>query len=229
MLPSFYKRSHRKERLDTGEYTTEEYELWLKEARWINRRLGDASALRRALREFSSAGPLSLLDAGAGSGEMLKIAREILGGRVKLMIGAEMSERASLEVRARRAEFPVESVRCNVLTLPFADDSVDVVMCSLVLHHLSDEDAVRLLTEMDRVARFGIIAIDLHRHPLAYLVYRTLSGLFLQPMTVEDGSLSILRSYRPGELRRSAELARLRNIEVRRSFPFRLILTAGGR
>src|SRR5205823_12538281 len=55
-------------------------------------------------------------------------------------------------------------VRADVLELPFADRSFDYALTAMFLHHLSDEEAVRVLAQMSRVARRGIIAADLLRH-----------------------------------------------------------------
>jgi len=229
MFPSFAHRSHKLERLDTGDYTREEYSLWLREMHWINRWLGDAHALRKELRKVMDDHPIgriSVLDVGAGSGELLKIAQETLGKRTKSLVGADLNVRAAEEIASRASEFEVSSLQCDARQLPFEDDSFDVVICSLFLHHLTEEEGVDLLNEMSRIARLRVIAIDLHRHPLAYFLYRTFVGLLLQRLTFEDGSLSILRSYRPHELQRLAGATRLRETRVGRSFPFRLILSA---
>ena len=81
MLPSFDKRSHQLERLDTGDYTPEEYARWQREAPLINRFLGDTRALRIALKKElreMTPGPVSILDVGAGTGELLKAAGSIV-------------------------------------------------------------------------------------------------------------------------------------------------------
>jgi ubiquinone/menaquinone biosynthesis C-methylase UbiE len=197
--------------------------------RQVNRLAGDGRALKTALAKkpvVSANKRLSVLDVGAGSGELLKIAKEALAPAEVLLVGAELNPMAAKAIACRNPEFGVHAVQANAVHLPFADDAFDIVICSLFLHHLTDEVGIRLLNEMGRVARQRIIAIDLHRHPLAYYFYRTFSPLFLQRFTVEDGSLSILRSYRPGEIQRLGEAARLCDPEIRRSFPFRLVLTA---
>ena len=47
--------------------------------------------------------------------------------------------------------------------LPLADDAVDVVHASLLLHHLDPRDAVIALREMRRVAREAVVVNDLRR------------------------------------------------------------------
>jgi hypothetical protein len=100
-------------------------------------------------------------------------------------------------------------------------------MCSLFTHHLRDEQVRRVLSEMSRVARRGIFVIDLHRHAVAYYLYTTVGRLFLHNRLIrEDGALSILRSFRPVELRRLAAGMQLQDLTVKRRFPFRLVLSA---
>jgi SAM-dependent methyltransferase len=228
MFSRFEKRSYKLERLDTGDHTREEYELWLKEAKWINRWLGDLRALRLSLRdELSDWGRhrISVLDVGAGSGELLKAAGEAIGERGSFLVGAELNGDAARSMAKREAEFGVVAVQCDALQLPFANGSFDFVISSLFLHHLDDQQALTLVKEMGRVARKRFFIIDLHRHPAAYYIYETFGPLVLQRFTVEDGSLSILRSFKPDELIRLAKTARITNALVQRRFPFRLVLS----
>jgi ubiquinone/menaquinone biosynthesis C-methylase UbiE len=227
MFDRFAQRSHTLERLDTGDHTPQEYARWLEEAKLINRWLGDAKALRLTLenqRWIGEANNVSILDVGAGSGELLRSAQAALNGRTGLLVGSELSEAAALAIGERTREFGVVPLRCNGLALPFADKAFDVVVCSLLLHHLTDEQAVRLIGEMNRVASKQFIVIDLFRDPLPYYLYRTFAPFFLQRMTVEDGSLSILRAFRPDELEALARQAGIKDPNVTRA-AFRLILT----
>jgi hypothetical protein len=72
--------------------------------------------------------------------------------------------------------------------------------------------------------------IDLHRHPIAYLLYTTVGKLVLHNRLLRhDGALSILRSFKAGELVELAQRAELRDVRVERHFPFRLVLSASAR
>ena len=234
MLPSFRRRSHELEHLDKGDYTAEEYEGCLVELRRINRWLGDARALRRAL--FTPPAPdhregFSVLDVGAGSGQLLRvIAAEVRkrGLSVGRLVGVELNERSARAVlQESRGYREVAAVRADAFHLPFVAGAFDYVICSLFTHHFRDEQVVELLREFARVARRRVIVIDLHRHALAYLLYTTLGKLFLRNRLVrEDGALSIRRGFRPRELRDLAARAGLGNAEVRRRFAFRLLLSA---
>jgi ubiquinone/menaquinone biosynthesis C-methylase UbiE len=226
----FSARSYELEHLDLGDYTPAEYEGCLVELRRINEWLGDASALRRSLfPEIERAGleSFSLLDVGAGSGELLRVAAAEARKRslTARLAGLELDARATRAIIEESRAFPeISAVRGDALHLPFDDGAFDYVVCSLFTHHFKDDGVVAVLREMARVARRRIFVIDLHRHALAYLLYTTVGKIFLHNRLIrEDGALSIRRSFRPEELRALAEQAGLKEIEVRRRFPFRLV------
>ena len=234
MLSSFSRRSYELEHLDKGDFTPEEYEGCLVELRRINEWLGDARALRATLvPEIERAGlrSFSLLDVGAGSGELLRVAARSArarGWRARL-VGLELNERSARAVLEESGDFAeINAVRGDAFHLPFADGAFDYVICSLFTHHFRDEGVVEILREFKRVARRRLFVIDLHRHAVAYFLYTTVGRLLLHNRLIrEDGALSIRRGFRAGELRRLAEAAELSNVEVRRRFPFRLVLSAG--
>jgi SAM-dependent methyltransferase len=88
------------------------------------------------------------LDVGCGTGALA--AR--LAGAGYETVGVDPSE-GMLEVLRRRSPH-VRAVRASAESLPFPDDSFDVVLTVAVLHHIADRDRVRrTLAEMVRVAR----------------------------------------------------------------------------
>lgn len=232
-ISSFRDRSYELEHIDTGDYTAAEYEGCLAELRRINRWLGDSRALRRAVlkriahddvREFS------LLDAGAGSGELLReVGRWAVRRNIEARLcGLELNARAAQALKKESAAFSnIAALRGDAFALPFADKSFDYAMCSLFAHHFHEAEIVALLGEFERVARRRVFIIDLHRHRIAHLLYTTLGKLVLHNRLVrEDGALSILRGFKAGELERLARDAKLQDFTVERSFPFRLTLAA---
>jgi SAM-dependent methyltransferase len=228
----FAERSHELEHLDKGDYTAEEYEGCLVELRRINRFLGDAKALHRSLlAEIEREGlqSFSVLDVGAGSGELLRvIARWAEGsGRSARLCGLELNARSAQAMMEESIGFAaISSLRGDALCLPFADDSFDYAICSLFTHHFKDEQVIAILNELGRVASRRVFVIDLHRHALAYYLYTTVGRLFLYNRLIrEDGALSILRGFRPLELARLASQSQLTNVRVERRFPFRLVLS----
>jgi ubiquinone/menaquinone biosynthesis C-methylase UbiE len=241
MFERFRQRSYELEHIDRGDYTPEEYEGCMVELRRVNRWLGDARALTRSVlpeieRDLSpetEAGvtrEFSLLDVGAGTGELLReVTRRARARGVRAhLVGLELNERSARGILEESRDFAeIAAVRGDALRLPFADAAFDYAMCSLLAHHFRDDEAVALLREMSRVARRRVYVIDLHRHPVAYYFYTTVARLFLHNRLIrEDGALSILRGFVPRELRRLAERAGLTRAKVERRFPYRLVLSA---
>lgn len=236
MLERFKQRSHRLEYIDTGNYTPEEYEACIGELQLVNRWMGDAHSLRTTLFreiEAQSLHDFSVLDVGAGSGELLRVtaawARETK--RQFRAVGLELNERSAESINEESERFEeIRGVRGDALKLPFADSQFDYVICSLFTHHFLDERVVQILGEMNRVAKRRLFVIDLHRHPLAYLLYTTVGKLVLHNRLLRhDGALSILRSFKADELRVLAQRAGLRDVLIERRFPYRLVLSAAAR
>jgi ubiquinone/menaquinone biosynthesis C-methylase UbiE len=229
----FTQRSHELEHLDKGDYTSEEYEGCMVELRQVNRWLGDASALRDSLLkeiEENQLPSFSIVDVGAGSGELLRVIAERArkSNRKAQLVGVELNARSAEAIMEQSQNFSeISSVRGDALQLPFADNQFDYAFCSLFTHHFRNDDVVAILRELSRVASGRIFVIDLHRHPVAYYFFTTVGRLFLHNRLIrEDGALSILRSFKPEELASLAKRAGLKGIEVTRRFPYRLVLSS---
>lgn len=233
MFEQFRQRSLQLEHLDKGDYTPEEYEGCIVELQRVNRWLGDARALRQTLIaeiEKLNLRRFSIIDVGAGSGELLAViaAWAQQSGRNAQLTGVELNARSALAIAERTRTFhEIRAVRADAFKLPFADNQFDYALCSLFTHHFPDAQVVTILRELQRVAARGIFVIDLHRHPVAYLFYTTIGRLFLHNRLIrEDGALSILRSFKPEELLNLGQRAGLDNPRVERHFPYRLVLAA---
>ncbi len=95
--------------------------------------------------------PLDVLDLGAGTGTFAIMLAE-RGARVEALDGDHTV------LALARAKPGAERVRWHegrVDALPLADSSLDRVVCSLLLHHLSDEVKLATLREALRVLREG--------------------------------------------------------------------------
>lgn len=229
----FERRSDKLERMDTGDYTPEEYERCLSELVFINRVLGDAFALRKTLlREIENEDlrSISVLDIGAGSGEMLrtiaKFARK--GNKKTKLCGLELNARSARAILESSQNYPeISAARGDAFHLPFADNSFDYAICTLFAHHFRDENVVEILREMARVSKRKIFVIDLHRHKAAHSLYKIFCTVFrISDFVRGDGSLSILRAFKTEELEKLARAAGLSDVKVARFFPFRLVLQA---
>ena len=159
---------------------------------------------RCALQEFRSALPdlpleATLLDVGTGLGDIPCGARDLAheNGVRLTTIGLDA---AAVLASACRASLD-HSVRASALSLPFADKSIDVVMCSQVLHHFAGPDADVLLREMNRVARVRVIVADIRRSWLAAAgLWLASFPLRFHAVSRHDGVVSVMRGFTPSEL-----------------------------
>ena len=232
LLSVFEKRSDDLEIIDTDDYTPAEYEQFLREIRFINRWLGDVRALKQTLlREIARENKqkFSVLDVGAGSGELLRVIAGFAGkaNRKTELCGLELNERSCAANLEESKNFPeIKAIRGDALNLPFTDQSFDYVYCSLFTHHFVDEKVVEILSEMRRVAKRKVYVIDLQRSAAAHLGYRIFSRLFfLSRLSSHDGALSVKRSFLPDELENLGAQAGLKNVRVTKHIPARLVLS----
>lgn len=228
-MKKFRSRSSEPERIDTGDYTPEEYERFLGEIAFINKYFGDRRALRRSLfREIEHAKleEFSVLDVGSGSGELLRFIAEFAkgSGRVASLAGIDLNDISTSTALSASKAFPeVSTVRGDAFRLPFADGTFDYAISSLFFHHLSDEQIPQALAEMSRVASRGVFVIDLHRHWAAYALYKLFCVAFrISPLVRHDGSLSIQKGFRPAD---PLFLSFEKSFVSKRIFPFRLVFS----
>ena len=107
----------------------------------------------------------TLLDVGSGIGDIASQARDY-AQRNGVQLSLVTTDRAETLAAASRARSG-DAVCGDAAALPFADRSVDVVMCSQTLHHFDDARAATVVRELDRVARVRVIVADLRRSWLA--------------------------------------------------------------
>src|SRR4051812_48997240 len=95
---------------------------------------------------YRDAGPLEVLEIGAGIGEVAKLVRRS-GMKVKRYVGIEYSFHAA----RRMGQRGFAAAQMNAEELAFADSSFDLVFCFDVMHHVNQP--LRMAHEMVRVTR----------------------------------------------------------------------------
>lgn len=192
----------------------------LDELIFINRRMGGHRLLRQCLAEVVSPDEsFTFLDVGAASGDMSQAAQSAFPG----LRAIHLDYRPLHLEKASGAR-----VVADAFALPMRDRAVDIVHCSLFLHHFTDDEVTRLLASLWRTARRALIVLDLERHPIPYYFLPATKWLFRWgPLVVHDGPISVEAAFLSGELTRLAERAGIPAPLVRRHRPaFRLSLVA---
>lgn len=164
---------------------------------------------------------LSLLDVGTGLADIPgEVARRAARRGVRISaIGLDAS--ADLLGEARRT---LSHVVCgSARALPFRDGSIDIVLCSQLLHHFGDDDVVAVIAELDRVARTRVIIADLRRSWIAAAGFWLASfPLRFHRVTRHDGVVSVFRGFTAAELRRAVIGAVAQQPTVEHRIGFRL-------
>jgi SAM-dependent methyltransferase len=162
-----------------------------------------------------------LLDVGCGSGDVPVDLRRALGGRLAA-VGADLK---LLHLQAAPRE--LLRVVADARRLPFAPLAFDVVTASLFLHHFEAPELPELLRSLFALARRALVVNDLRRARVPYLFGRAVFPLlFRSRISVEDGLVSIRRSFRAPELRAAFAAAGIASVRVERSWPYRLLAIA---
>jgi SAM-dependent methyltransferase len=181
--------------------------------------------LRAALAELRAViaprDNMVLLDVGTGLADILtEAARDVRkSGGTLTTIGVD----GAISLLAAARDSSTAMVCADALALPFRDGSVDVAMCSQLLHHFTDADVERLLRELHRVSRRAVIVCDLRRSWLAAAGFWLVSfPMRFHPITRHDGVVSVLRGFTAGELRRHVNAATGASPRVSRRLGFRL-------
>ena len=152
--------------------------------------------VHQLLRGDAARGGIRILDVGAGSGDVLAYLVRRQGVPVT-PIAADWHREAVKLCAAR----DLLAVACDARQLPLADAAVDVVVASQLLHHFNPPAAQRLVRELDRVARLGVVVADLHRARTADLWFRMGSRLLnFHEVTRHDGLVSLRRGFTKREL-----------------------------
>jgi len=179
--------------------------------RWL-----DALAARTGARR------LSVLDVGAGGGDMLARVAD-WGARRGVAVELTALDRSPHAAAHARARHPGLDARWITADLFDLDPGVrfDAVISALFTHHLDDELLVRFLRWMEARARLGWFVSDLHRHPLPWaVVWAGVRVLRMDPMVVHDSTVSIARGFSRADWEGLVARAGVR-ASIGWAFPFR--------
>jgi 2-polyprenyl-3-methyl-5-hydroxy-6-metoxy-1,4-benzoquinol methylase len=193
------------EMMDRDQPVSSELERDLERIRQLNRWFGSYRLVLGLIRNWiRPSDKLRIVDLATGSGDIPRLivdyARKIRAG---VEIDAVDRQPATLEIARRlSANYPEISYReANILEWNSVE-AYDIALCTLALHHFSNEDAVRLLRRCREVSKSFALVSDLRRSfALIAGVYLLTALVFREPMTRYDARLSSIRSFSFSEMR----------------------------
>lgn len=217
------RRIVRPEILDGDNAPPEEVNESLVDLQRINRWFGGTSTMQKLIDtvlEKTNRSHLTLLDVGSATGDIPGSMQNQLNAR-GIQFRYTLLDRDAKHFAGRNAD----CVRGDALSLPFLDNSFDLVGCSLFAHHLEPVQLQALLKESMRVCRIGVLINDLRRSYLHLLAVHAGAPLFGR-ITRHDSVASVWRSYTPGEMRQMLNHGTARQIEIRNRYLFRMGIIA---
>ena len=198
----------------------------LRDVRRANTTLGGAHAVLAELDRLLPAlgREVSLLDVGTGLADIPARARRLAALRNVRLATFGVDQAATLASLSARV---LDGSACaDARCLPFANASVDVVICSQVLHHFEDDEIASVLRELHRVARRAVIVSDLRRSWFAVGGFWLVSWLLgFHAVTRHDGAVSVLRGFTDDDLADHVHHATGRMAIIRRHLGYRLTAT----
>ncbi len=190
----------------------------LGELRLLNRLFGAAGptlyGVKRLWRQAGKPNKLTLLDVGAGSGDVnRKLLHWADANGVQLSIALlDVTEEACAEAAKLYAGEPRISVSRGDL-FEQKEGIADIVTGTQLLHHFTGSQLEEAARAMVKASTIGVVINDIHRHWLAWTAVWLATRLLSTNRYIRhDGPLSVAKGFRGEDwrkLRGSAQLERL--------------------
>jgi len=161
---------------------------------------------------------LTMLDVGGASGEGAHELRNNLSQR-RLRLQYTVVDRQAAHLNGNGNAW---RVRGDALSLPFRDNSFDVVSCSLLAHHLEPDDIRQFAKEALRVSRVAFLINDLRRSRMHLALIYAGYVFYRSAVTRHDAPVSLRRSYTPAEMAEMLKSTSAEDVEVHNTFLCRM-------
>jgi 2-polyprenyl-3-methyl-5-hydroxy-6-metoxy-1,4-benzoquinol methylase len=180
----------------------------LQHLRQLNRWFGSHRLVLNFMRRWIKPNTRTrIVDLATGSGDIPRlIANYARGIRAQVEIDALDRQPATLEIAQKLSSgYPEIHYReANILEWNSVE-TYDIALCTLALHHFSDEDAVNVLERCRQLSQRFVLVSDLRRGFLLRAgVYLLTASIFREPMTRHDARLSAVRAFSFSEMRNHA-------------------------
>jgi SAM-dependent methyltransferase len=215
------KRRPSLELLDSDSGTAAEIAGTIRDLRMFNEWFGGVRTSEALVRRALSNAPgrnFSLVEVAAGNGYVPQAIRRRLAPSLDLQITLLDRSRIHLNGNSR-------AVTADALSLPFPDNSFDLVSCNLFIHHLGPDDVQSFTREALRVCRIALLINDLVRDPIHLALAYAGFPLYRSRITRNDAPASVRQAYTPRELRDLVE-AFARQVDVSRHYLYRMGIVA---
>ncbi len=226
------KRRHQSELMDDPGISRVAHFRALAGLSRLNDWSGSVRIIWRAIRSLQRDGnpaSLRILDLATGAGDIpIDLWRRARRSGMKVEIDACDISPVALEYARRKSGEHGASIRffeCDALMLDCVME-YDVVISSLFLHHLTEDQATKLLRVMSSAARRMVLVNDLVRSSAGYALARAATRVLTSSRVVHvDGPRSVESAFTSREALGLAKRAGLIGAGVVQEWPCRFLLT----
>ncbi len=182
--------------------------------KWLGGNSVTINGIKRVLNNTPKQNEISIVDLGCGHGDMLRLVADF--GRKRNykfnLIGIDANKDAINYAKTLSEDYHEISYKnIDIFSEEFKGENYDIVLATLFLHHFNEKEIKQLLTVLSNNSNLGIVINDLHRHRLAYYLFKLLSVTITNTMIKQDGLTSILRAFKRKELKAFANELNLRS------------------
>lgn len=194
----------------------------------INKLLGGNSitldGVKRLLKNHDKDVPVTIVDVGCGNGDMLRMLADYAmnNGFAFNLVGVDANSSTVAYAKQLSATYNIKYECLDVFREEFGSMQYDIALCTLTLHHFSDEEIKQLMSTFKENAAIGVVVNDLQRSKVAYALFKVAGVILgLNKMAKQDGLVSILRGFRKNEIQNLAEKLGIKNHSIRWRWAFR--------
>ena len=170
---------------------------------WLGGNKVTINGLERALNNLDKSKMITIIDLGCGGGDILRDVSRFgkQNGHNFQLIGIDANVNTVKYAQSLSEKFDnIQFKAIDIFSKEFKQLDYDLVLSTLFLHHFKEKELVEFLKPVLEKAELGIIVNDLHRHKLAYYLFKLLCTTIKNKTIVEDGLTSVLRGFKRKEL-----------------------------
>ena len=171
--------------------------------KWLGGNKVTLNGLKKVINNHPKREPIIIVDLGCGGGDILRKVSKYgkKEGYLFKLIGIDANKDATVYAREISKNYPeISFINCDVFSEEFESVKCDIVLTTLFLHHFKEDQIIDLLSSLKKRAKLGIVVNDLHRHSLAYYLFKLVCLTIKNKMIIEDGLTSVLRGFKRKEL-----------------------------
>lgn len=192
---------------------------------WLGGNRITIDGIKKLLKNYPKERIISIVDIGCGNGDMCRAIADFARqeGLTVRISGIDANAYTVNHAKASSVDYPdIDYDTLNIFDESFAAVKYDIALCTLTLHHFSNDEILYLMRLFVKNAKIGVVINDLQRSAIAYRLFQLVCFVFqLNTLSREDGLTSILRGFKKEELISFSKQLRVKTYHINWRWAFR--------